>query len=157
VALRPGWLKRGTWQPGRTGSASGTAMAIIQCAVISTCAVRGLDYLRHDPDPSSVLSRVQDSAPLTWWGMFFIAAAIVAAAGLAGRWGAVAAIGHIMAMVAYAGIAFGLFLVTGLGPGVRTPWGLAMTAIIHGALGIGIFATIRRREMIAALPPESLE
>lgn len=145
-------LRRGAW---RTGQApTGTALFVVQCAVLFQCAVRGLDYLRPDTDVTSVLSRVQDSAPLAAWGMFFVAAALVATVGICGRWGVIVAVGHIMAMVAYAGISFGLFLVTGAGPGVRTPVGLAVTAVIHGAIGVGIFASVRRREMIAALPLE---
>lgn len=147
------WLRRGTWRPGQSGS--GTALFIVQCAVLSTCLVRGLDYLWPDVDATSVLSRVQDSAPLSAWGLFFIAAATVSTIGLIGRWALIIAVGHIMAMVAYGGIAYGLFLVTGFGPGIRTPWGLTVTAVIHGALGIGIFAAVRRRELIAALPRES--
>lgn len=145
-------LRRGTWRPGQ--APTGTALFVVQCAVLFTCLIRGLDYLRPDLDPTSVLSRVQDSAPLQAWGMFFVAATVVAVVGITGRWGAIVAVGHIMAMVAYAGIAYGLFLVTGLGPGVRTPMGLAVTGVIHGAIGVGIFASLRRREMIAALPLE---
>lgn len=145
-------LRRGTWRPGQ--APTGTALFVVQCAVLCTCLIRGLDYLRPDTDTTSVLSKVQDSAPLAAWGLFFVAAACVALAGIAGRWGPVVAVGHIMAMVAYAGIAYGLFLATGVGPGVRTPVGLAVTAVIHGAIGVGIFASLRRREMIAALPLE---
>jgi hypothetical protein len=132
----------------------GAVVPVIQWAVLLTCLTRGLDYLRPDLDPTSVLSRVQDSAPLPVWGVAFIAAATVSGVGLLGRWGLIAAVGHIAAMAAYAGIALGLFQSTGIGPGARTPVGLAVTAVIHGALGVGIFASLRRREMIAALPDE---
>lgn len=143
--------QRGTWRP-RQG---GNALFIVQCAVLSACVVRGLDYLRPDVDPGSVLSRVQDSAPLPAWGLCFIGAAAVVLAGLIGHWGTVVAVGHMAAMVAYAGIAHVLIMVTGYGPGVRTPWELAVLAVIHGALGFSIFATLRRRELTAALPPEA--
>lgn len=142
--------RRGTWRPGQTNG----ALFVVQVVSLIVVAGRGLDYLRRDNDPSSVLSRVQDTAPLPVWGAVFLAAATIAAVGLVGRWGTVIAVGHILAMLGYASISFGLFQVTGLGPGFRTPWGLAGAAIIHGALGIGLLALLRRRELIASPPPQ---
>jgi len=142
IVYRPGWLHRGTWRAGQTNG----ALFVIQLSVLLACLTRGLDYLRRDSDPTSVLSRVQDSAPLAAWGAMFVAAVVVVAIGLIGRWGVLVGVGHIIAGLAYAGIAYGLFLVTHLGPGVRTPMGLAVAAAAHGALGIGTFAILRRRE-----------
>ncbi|TFV83170.1 hypothetical protein [Blastococcus sp. CT_GayMR16] len=144
-------LRRGTWQPGQAFG----VLLIVQIGALLVCLIRGLDYLRPDDDASSLLSRVQDSAPLTAWGALFIAAAITGAIGFIGRWGPVIAIGHLMAALSYASVAFGLFLVTGIGPGVRTPVGLAWAALVHGSLGVSIFAVLRRRELIETkTPPE---
>lgn len=137
-------LRRGTWRPGQV--ATGTGLFVIQCAVLATCLIRGLDYLRPDLDPTSVLSRVQDSAPLPLWGVVFIAAVVTVLTGMAGGWGTAVGAGHLLAMIVYAGVGYGLLLETGLGPGVRTPAGLILTAVIHGALGVGTFAAMRRRE-----------
>lgn len=137
-------LRRGSWRPGQAGT--GTTLFVIQCAVLATCLIRGLDYLRPDLDPTSVLSRVQDSAPLATWGLLFVAAVVIVVGGMLIGWGTAVGAGHLLAMIVYAGIGYGLFLVTGLGPGVRTPAGLVITAVIHGALGVGTFAAMRRRE-----------
>lgn len=135
-------VSRGSWRPEQTAA----AILAIKVSALSTCLIRGLDYLRHDTDPTSVLSRVQDAAPLTMWGLGFIGAVAVVLVGMAGRWATIVGVGHIIAMLAYAGIAYGLFQVTGFGPGLRTPAGLAGAAIIHGALGMGTFALQRRTE-----------
>ena len=135
-------FRRGTWRPEQT---NGGVLAI-QLAALGTCATRGIDYLRPDVDPASVLSRVQDTAPLSIWGAVFLTATIVVLIGMVGRWPTVIGFGHLIAMLMYAGIAYGLLQVTGFGPGVRTPAGLAGAAIFHAALGIGTFAVQRRHE-----------
>lgn len=121
-------------------------MLVIKASALAACLTRGLDYLRRDTDTTSVLSRVQDTAPLPLWGTIFIAAAVIVVIGIAGRWATIVGVGHIVAMLVYAGIAYGLFQVTGLGPGLRTPMGLMGAAFIHGALGMGTFAVQRRVE-----------
>lgn len=138
-------LRRGTWAP---GDAFGV-LHVVQAGALVVCLVRGLDYLRRDVDVDSLLSRVQDSAPLTAWGALFVVAATAGLIGLAGRWALVLAAGHLAAAVAYSGVAYGLLLETGLGPGVRTPVGLGWAALVHGAFGFGIFAVLRRREILA--------
>lgn len=110
-------------------------------------AIRGADYLRPDPDQSSLLSRVQDAAPLRVWAFLFIAAAALVAVGWVGRWGQIIAGGHMLAMVCYAAIGYGVLQVTGADSGVRTPSGLLLAGVIHGALGFSILATLRRREV----------
>lgn len=135
-------VKRGTWRPEQVSG----AVLVIQLFALIACLTRGLDYLRRDSDPTSVLSKVQDSAPLQLWGAVFVGAVLIVLTGMAGRWGTLVGAGHVLAMVVYGGIAYGLFLATGLGPGVRTPVGLAAAAVLHGALGIGTFAVMRRAE-----------
>lgn len=136
-------LRRGGWRPGQLSPA---AVLVIEMAVVCACLTRGADYLRRDSDPTSILSKLQDSAPLPVWGAAFIAALAVMAVGMAGRWATLVAVGHLLAMLCYAGTAYGLFMVTGLGPGVRTPVGLAVAAIAHGAFGFGTFAALRQAE-----------
>lgn len=144
-------VRRGNWRPGRT------SLALFTIEVVTTfqAAVRGLDYLRHDPDPSTLLSKVQDSAPLTVWAALFIAAATLVFLGWASHWGQVIAAGHLLAMACYGAVAYGLVQNTGLGSGVRTPSGFLVTAIIHAALGFSILATLRRREVSQQLDDES--
>lgn len=139
------WLKRGRWVP---GDAFGV-LHVVQVGALLVCGVRGLDYLRPDADTTSILSRVQDTVPLPVWGGLFIAAAVTGLVGMAGRWALILAAGHLLAAVAYAAVAYGLLSVTGLGPGVRTPVGLAWAALVHGSFGVGIFAVLRRREITA--------
>jgi hypothetical protein len=135
--------RRGNWRPGQI---SATFILVAEVGVIVTSFTRGADYLRQDSDTSSVLSRVQDSAPLPVWGAAFILAFAVVAIGMAGRWGTLVGAGHLLAGALYGGIAFGLFLETHLGPGVRTPVGLAVASLIHGAFGLGTFAALRQAE-----------
>lgn len=146
----PRRVHRGPWRPGRAS----LALFVIQVVVTIQAAIRGLDYLRHDSDPSSLLSRVQDSAPLHAWAWLFIIAAAVVAAGLAAGWGQVVAVGHLLAMACYAGVGYGVLQVTGFGPGARTPSGLLAAAVIHGALGFSILALLRRREVSSQLADE---
>lgn len=137
--------RRGTWAP---GDAFGV-LHVVQAGALIVCLVRGVDYLRPDTDASSVLSRVEESAPLAVWGSLFIAAAVIGLTGLVGRWAPVLAVGHLAAAVAYGAIAYGLFYETGLGPGVRTPVGLTWAALVHASFGFAIFAVLRRREITA--------
>lgn len=144
---------RGGWQPGRTNF----ALFVIQVSVTVQCLTRGIDYLRPDTDTSSLLSKVQDSAPLHVWAALFVAAAVVVIVGILGGWGRVIAAGHLLAMAAYASVGYGVLQVTGFGPGVRTPSGLLWTAVIHGALGFSIFAVVRRRDVTHELAGQELE
>lgn len=139
---RPPWLRRGQWRPEQVSA----SVLVIKAAALTACLTRGLDYLRRDSDATSVLSRVQDTAPLPMWGAVFLAAVAIVVVGVAGRWATIVGFGHIVAMLVYAGVAYGLFQVTGFGPGVRTPMGLIGAAAIHGALGMGTFAVQRRVE-----------
>lgn len=136
-------LRRGGWRPGRTSF----ALFTIEVMMTVQAAIRGGDYLRRDPDPSTLLSHVQDDVPMRVWAALFIASAALVVLGWAGRWGRVIAAGHVLSMACYGAIGVGVLLVTGVGPGVRTPSGLIVTAIIHGALGFSILATLRRREV----------
>lgn len=145
-------IRRGTWQPDQTDG----ALLVAQVAVLAGSVVRGADYLRQDDDAASVLSRVQDSAPLIVWGVVLVVAGAGGLIGLAGHWGRVIAVGHLLATAAYASISYGLLWVTGFGPGIRTPFGLMVVAVIHGSLGGGILTILRRRKLQAELPVSEL-
>ena len=142
TALKARLTRRGIWRPEQVGG----AVLVIQLGILFACLTRGLDYLRRDNDLTSVLSRVQDSAPLPAWGTLFIGAAVIAVIGMIGRWGTLVGVGHFIAGIAYGGIAFGLLLETGYGPGIRTPAGLFVASLIHGAFGVGTFAQLRQAE-----------
>jgi hypothetical protein len=134
---------RGNWRPGQI---SATFILVIEFGVIATCFTRGLDYLRRDTDAASVLSRVQDSAPLPVWGAAFVLALAIVAVGMVGRWGTLVGAGHFLAGALYGGVAYGLLLETHLGPGVRTPAGLFVASLVHAAFGVGTFADLRQSE-----------
>lgn len=134
---------RGNWHPGQISAAF---ILVAEVGVIVTSVIRGADYLRQDDDAASVLSRVQDSAPLQVWGAAFVLAFAVVAVGMVGRWGTLVGAGHLLAGALYGGIAYGLFQETGMGPGVRTPAGLFVACLIHGAFGLGTFADLRQAE-----------
>ncbi len=136
------WLRRGSWRAEQVGG----AVLVIQLGTLFACMTRGLDYLRRDTDATSVLSRVQDTAPLQAWGVLFVTAVVIVVVGMAGRWGTLVGVGHFLAGLLYAGIAYGLLQETDLGPGVRTPMGLFVTSVIHGAFGVGTFAILRQAE-----------
>lgn len=140
---QPNWLHRGSWRPGQL---SATFVLVVEIGVAFSVFTRGADYLRRDNDATSVLSRVQDSAPLPIWGGAFVVALAVIAIGMAGKWGTLVGTGHLLAGALYGGVAYGLLLETGLGPGVRTPAGLFVACLVHGAFGIGTFAELRQAE-----------
>jgi hypothetical protein len=138
----PRWLWRGNWNPEQVSG----AVLVVQLGALAGCLIRGLDYMRQNRDTTYVLSRVQDSAPLPVWGGVFIFAAALVIVGMAGHWGNLVGIGHLLAGAVYGGVSYGLFLETHFGPGVRTPFGLLVASVIHFAFGIGTFAALRQTE-----------
>lgn len=138
---RPGRLRRGNWQPGQTNG----ALLAVQLVVVPLCAVRGLDYMRDDP--AQIMSRIQDTAPLPVWVAGFVVATVTGMVALLGRWGPMLAAAHCIAMAMYLMVAYRLLLVTGVGPGVRYTAELLGFGLVHGALGVGIFTILRRKEI----------
>ena len=104
---RTSWLarKQGDWQPGMP-----TFISFVILGLFTTQgANRGVDYITGDrPDVTQSLTVVEQAMPLHYWGVLFLIASTVVAAGMLFRRAQVIITGCLCFVVLYSGITWGL-------------------------------------------------
>lgn len=104
---RSSWLtrKQGDWQPGMP-----TFISFVILGLFTTQgANRGVDYITGDrPDVTQSLTVVEQAMPLHYWGILFLIASTVVAAGMLFRRAQVIITGCLCFVVLYSGITWGL-------------------------------------------------
>lgn len=104
---RSSWLarKQGDWQPGMP-----TFISFVILGLFTTQgANRGVDYITGDrPDVTQSLTVVEQAMPLHYWGVLFLIASTVVAAGMLFRRAQVIITGCLCFVVLYSGITWGL-------------------------------------------------
>ena len=104
---RNSWLarKQGDWQPGMP-----TFISLVILGLFTVQgANRGVDYITGDrPDVTQSLTVVEQAMPLHYWGVLFLIASTVVAAGMLFRRAQVIITGCLFFVVLYSGITWGL-------------------------------------------------
>lgn len=104
---RSSWLarKQGDWQPGMPTFISFVILGLFT----AQGANRGVDYITGDrPDVTKSLTVVEQAMPLHYWGVLFLIASTVVAAGMLFRRAQVIITGCLCFVVLYSGITWGL-------------------------------------------------
>lgn len=104
---RNSWLARnqGYWRPGMPALIS----LVILCLFTFQGANRGVDYITGDrPDVTQSLTVVEQAMPLHYWGVLFLIASTVVAAGMLFRRAQAIITGCLFFVVLYSGITWGL-------------------------------------------------
>lgn len=76
-------IHRGTW---RAGNLPGGATYAVLGAMVAGALARAWVYLTYTPESTSILIGIEESLPLTIWGLIFILGCVLAVAGMVGRW-----------------------------------------------------------------------